>query len=75
MKNILNIILLFCFCQVFATDQMPDKVIYNGQEYSLAFDVFPMEDYFEKFSEKHPRNIIIQESQDEEVEIITSSGL
>lgn len=74
MKNILNIILLFCFCQVFATDQMPDKVIYKGKEYTLAFDIFPMEDYFEKFPEKHPREIILKESPSKTIKF-PSSGL
>lgn len=75
MKKILIIFLFFCCYQVFGTDQAPDKVIYNGKEYSLAFDVFPMEDYFKKNPEKHPKKIRLKESQDEEVEIVVSSGL
>lgn len=37
---------------VFATAQIPDRIIHNGQEYSLNSN--PLEGYFEKFPDKRP---------------------
>jgi hypothetical protein len=39
--------------KVFATAQYPDKIIYNGKEYSLHSN--PLEAYFEKNSDKRPK--------------------
>lgn len=49
-------ILIFS-AHIFATAQAPDKVIYDGKEYSLHSN--PMEDYFRKFPEKKPKTEII----------------
>ena len=37
---------------VFATPQEPERLIYNGKEYSLQ--THPLEKYFEKYKEKRP---------------------
>lgn len=44
---------------VFATEQRPDKIIYNGKEYSL--NNFILEIYFDKYPEKHPIDIGLAE--------------
>jgi hypothetical protein len=41
-----------CASSAFATAQAPDRIIYNGQEYSLHTN--PMEEYFAKYPEKKP---------------------
>ena len=54
MRVILTIILtLFLGLNVFATAQYPDKIIYNGKEYSLHSN--PLEAYFEK----NPNELLI----------------
>lgn len=58
MRAILTIILtLFLGLKVFATAQYPDKIIYNGKEYSLQSN--PLEAYFEKYPDKRPKGGII----------------
>jgi hypothetical protein len=58
MKNIymkiLNIFILFILTNltVFGTEQIPDKIIYNGKEYKLGNN--PLESYFEKYPDKRP---------------------
>lgn len=53
MRALSTLILLICFnLTVFGTAQAPDKIIYNGKEYSLHSN--PMESYFEKFPDKRP---------------------
>ena len=42
---------------VFATAQAPDVIIYKGKEYSLYSN--PMEEYFEKYPDKRPRDGIL----------------
>lgn len=54
MKAFLTIILtLFLGLKAFATAQYPDKIIYNGKEYSLHSN--PLEPYFQKNPDKRPR--------------------
>lgn len=54
MKTILTIILtVFIGLNLFATAQYPDKLIYNGKEYSLNSN--PLESYFEKNPDKRPK--------------------
>jgi hypothetical protein len=58
MRTILTLILtLFLGLNVFATAQYPDKIIYNGKEYSLHSN--PLETYFEKNPDKRPKGEII----------------
>jgi hypothetical protein len=52
-KHIVFIVLLMQGFCLFATEQMPDILIYNGKEYALT--VNPMETYFYRFPEKRPR--------------------
>jgi hypothetical protein len=40
-----------------ATAQFPDKIIYNGKEYSLHSN--PMEEYFRKYPDRKPKNGIM----------------
>jgi len=53
-------IALLCFLayipttKIFATAQMPDKLIYEGKEYSLHSN--PLEEYFSKNESMNPRN-------------------
>ncbi|SDL86291.1 hypothetical protein SAMN05421823_108307 [Catalinimonas alkaloidigena] len=55
MKTFLTLILtLFLVVNVFATAQYPDKIIYNGKEYSLHSN--PLEMYFEKYPDKRPKD-------------------
>jgi hypothetical protein len=51
----ISILLALCFfaSQAFATAQYPDKIIYNGKEYSLHSN--PLEDYFVKFPDQKPK--------------------
>lgn len=51
------IIFLFLGLKVFATAQIPDKIIYKGKEYSLNSN--PLEAYFEKNPDKRPTNGIM----------------
>ena len=44
---------VFFSLTVFATAQIPDKVIYNGKEYMLHNN--PLESYFEKYPDKRPK--------------------
>lgn len=46
-------VFLFSGVAVFATAQFPDKIFYNGKEYSLHTN--PMEEYFKKFPDKKPK--------------------
>lgn len=58
MKTFLTIILTFFLgLKVFATAQYPDKIMYNGKEYSLHSN--PLEPYFEKNPDKRPKNGIM----------------
>lgn len=58
MKTFLTLILtIFLGLNVFATAQYPDKIIYNGKEYSLHSN--PLEAYFEKHPDKRPKGGII----------------
>jgi hypothetical protein len=58
MRAGLTIILtLFLGLRVFATAQFPDRIIYNGNEYSLHSN--PLEPYFEKNPDKRPKGGII----------------
>ncbi len=55
MKTFLTIILtLFLSTNVFATAQYPEKIIYNGNVYSLHSN--PLEAYFEKNPDKRPKD-------------------
>ncbi|MDR1739858.1 MAG: hypothetical protein LBR45_03790 [Bacteroidales bacterium] len=57
MKTFLTIVLtLFLSMNVFATAQFPEKIIYNGKEYSLHSN--PLEAYFEKNPDKRPKSKI-----------------
>jgi hypothetical protein len=42
--------LFFAFQAVFGTEQVPDKIIYNGKKYKLLCE--PLENYFEKYVER-----------------------
>lgn len=57
--KILTAILLsiLSFAKVSATAQYPDKISYNGKEYSLLTN--PLEKYFEKNEEKRPKGGMI----------------
>src|SRR5690606_29149194 len=58
MKTFLTLVLtLFLGLNVFATAQYPDKIIYNGKEYSLHSN--PLEVYFEKYPDKRPQGGIM----------------
>jgi hypothetical protein len=58
MRTFLIIIFtLFLGLNVFATAQYPDKIIYNGKEYSLQSN--PLEAYFEKNPDKRPQGGIM----------------
>lgn len=58
MRAILTITLtLVLGLNVFATAQCPDKIIYNGKEYSLHSN--PLEAYFEKNPNKRPKSGIM----------------
>ena len=58
MRLVLTIILtLFLGLKVFATAQYPDRIIYNGKEYSLLSN--PLESYFEKNPDKRPNDGIM----------------
>lgn len=53
MKYLLGFIFSILWCsQVWATEQIPDKIIYNGKEYELNNS--PLEHYFAKYPKKHP---------------------
>ncbi len=53
MKVALSLLLSFTvLLQVHATAQRPDKITYNGEEYSLHSN--PLEDYFEKYPKQRP---------------------
>ncbi len=56
-KTLTIILILFAELQAFATAQAPDKIIYNGKEYSLYSN--PLEPYFEKFPDKRPKSEIM----------------
>lgn len=43
--------------EVFATAQIPDKLIFENQEYLLHTN--PMEGYIKKYPEKKPKNLVI----------------
>jgi hypothetical protein len=52
-KNLFVIVLfLVQGFHLFATEQQPDILIYNGERYNLT--IYPMEYYFKNFPEKHP---------------------
>lgn len=51
------LVLLFSAGYAFATAQAPDKIFYNGKEYSLHSN--PMEEYFVKFPDKKPKSEIM----------------
>ncbi len=58
MKKFLFIALMLCLSgKAFSTAQYPDKIIYNGKEYSLHSN--PLESYFEKHPEKRPQGDVI----------------
>jgi len=58
MKTLLTLAFsLFLGLNVFATAQFPDKIIYNGKEYSLHSN--PLEAYFEKYPDKRPKGGIM----------------
>lgn len=58
MKAFLTIIFTFCIgLTVFATAQYPDKIIYNGEDYSLHSN--PLETFFEKYPDKRPKGGIM----------------
>ncbi len=44
---------LFVSVQLFATPQIPDKIIYKGKEYDLH-SIYPLESYFKKYPDKNP---------------------
>lgn len=54
---VIALLFLFCVNKAFATAQYPDKIIFNGKEYSLHSN--PMEDYFSKFPDKKPKGGIV----------------
>jgi len=47
-------VLLLASVEIFATAQIPNKIIYKGKEYQVGSD--PMEGYFKKFPEKKPQS-------------------
>ena len=51
------IIVLLSAVNLCATAQYPDKIIYNGKEYSLHSN--PMQEYFKNFPDKKPKSGII----------------
>lgn len=54
MKTILTVLLIGLFgLNLFATAQIPDKLIYNGKEYNLNCN--PLESYFENNPDKKPK--------------------
>jgi len=54
-KKIFIIVLSFFLCSfVLGTPQMPDNIFYKGKKYCLLHN-FPMDSYFKKYPEKHPR--------------------
>jgi hypothetical protein len=54
MKYLLTAALSIFFClKTYATAQYPDKIIFNGKEYSLHSN--PLEIYFEKNPDKRPK--------------------
>jgi len=58
MKHLILILIgLFAFMKAYPTSQIPDKIIYNGNEYKLHCN--PMEAYFELHPEKRPVNEIM----------------
>ena len=72
-KSIIALVVAVAFCSTaHATRQRPDKVIYDGKEYSLlpnnteptwrAFPAtdFPMQQYFEKYPDKCPRSNVAE---------------
>jgi hypothetical protein len=48
------LISVFPSSTVLGTPQIPDNIIYKGEKYQL-FNNFPMESYFKKYPEKHPK--------------------
>jgi len=60
-----NVLLIFCLIvvvnlSVSGTDQMPDRIIYNGKVYllkgkSIFDECYPMESYFENYPDKRPK--------------------
>jgi hypothetical protein len=58
MKAIITFLwIVFCSCQVFATAQISDLIIYNGTKYALNSN--PLEQYFEKNPDKRPQGEIM----------------
>lgn len=49
--------LLLFTSDLFATAQYPDKIYFEGKQYSLHSN--PMEDYFEKYPDKKPKSGIV----------------
>ncbi len=61
MKIILFLLLIpFFYFQVFATAQQSDRIIYNGKKYALFNN--PLEEYFDKYPDKRPKNDILSTS-------------
>ena len=59
MKTFTSAILMFAVAisNAFATAQYPDKVVYEGETYSL--DTNPMEPYFAKHPDKKPKRLVM----------------
>lgn len=56
-SSLLFVVVVLFTSNLFATAQYPDKIIYNGKEYSLHSN--PMEEYFAKNPHRKPRGGII----------------
>ena len=53
MKTLISLLItLFCFSELLATGQYPDKIIYNDKEYSLLTN--PLEKFFNENEDKFP---------------------
>ena len=50
-------LIIFFYLTTYATAQYPDKIIFNGKEYSLHSN--PLETYFEKNPDKRPKGGVI----------------
>jgi hypothetical protein len=57
MKKLFKIIVFLGFIShnLYASEQFPDLLIYNGQQYEIG--VFPMESYYENYPNRRPGSI------------------